>query len=365
MDLKSLMEGHRGQVNNALNHYFEKKRKDVMEKGSEIAQENYTAMQNYILGNGKRLRGICALLAYEACGGKESEKMVLPSLSVEFFHNSSLILDDVMDEDKERREITAAHELIMRWFDKKYGTPPYSGYLFSNNASRFGVSMSIIATNMLFSLGAQTILDSEFSADKKIRALDVYEKTYRLVNLGQMLDMHYEIEKSIDSEKYLRMAHLKTGVLLGSALKIGAVLAGAPASQLNALDEYAQYSATTFQIQDDILDLTPGSKKGRELGSDLKKGKTTLIILLAKENLPASEWKIIEKVLGNEKANESELQKAMKILHEKGVIERAQTMAAEYNTKGKKALRKAKPEFAQKDLEIFDAFADYLVNRNT
>lgn len=361
--LQEYMGSKREIVNATLTQYFEKKRKDLLEAKSEVAEENYTAMQNYILGGGKRLRGICTILAYEACGGNESQKVVLPSLSVEFFHNASLILDDVMDEDKERREVKAAHTLTIEWFNQRYGKPPYKGYLFADTASRFGVSMSMIATDMLFSLGAQTLLDAEFPAEKRIEALKVYEKTYRLVNLGQMLDVHYEIEKNIDSHQYLRMAYLKTGVLLGGALHIGGLFAGATESQRKAMDEYAKYSATTFQIQDDILDVTPGSEKGRELGSDLKKGKTTLLVLLAKENLGKEDWKKIEHVLGNEKASAKELDSIMHLLHEKGIVKKAQAIAEEYNQKGKAALRKAKPAFSDEYLAYFDQFADYLMQR--
>ncbi len=361
--LQEFMGSKRELVNTTLTQYFEKKRKDLLEAKSEVAEENYTAMQNYILGGGKRLRGICTILAYEACGGKEDKKIVLPSLSVEFFHNASLILDDVMDEDKERREVKAAHTLTIEWFNQRYGKPPYKGYLFADTASRFGVSMSMIATDMLFSLGAQTLLDADFPAEKRIEALKVYEKTYRLVNLGQMLDVHYEIEKNIDSHQYLRMAYLKTGVLLGGALHIGGLFAGASESQLKAMDEYAKYSATTFQIQDDILDVTPGSEKGRELGSDLRKGKTTLLVLLAKENLPKEDWKKIEHVLGNEKATTKELNSVMHLLHEKGIVTKAQAIAEDYNQKGKDALRKAKPGFSNEHLAYFDQFADYLMRR--
>ncbi len=358
------MGSKRELVNTTLTHYFEKKRKDLLEAKSEVAEENYLAMQNYILGGGKRLRGICAILAYEACGGKDAQKIVLPSLSVEFFHNASLILDDIMDEDPKRRDVKAAHTLTIEWFKEKYENPPYKGYLFADAATRFGVSMGMIATDMLFSLGAQTILDAEFPAEKRIKALNAYEKTYRMVNLGQMLDVNYEIEKNIDSKQYLRMAYLKTGALLGGALQIGGILAGATESQLKALEEYARYSATTFQIQDDILDVTPGAEKGRELGSDLRKGKTTLLVLLARENMEKEEWKKIENVLGNEKASMKEMETTMKRLHDQGIIAHAQGIAKDYNQKGKEALRKAEPGFPESYLSHFDQFADYLMRRS-
>lgn len=363
MDFAQTIEPYRKQIDAQLAEYFSRKHADLREANSDIAEENYLAMQNYILGKGKRLRSVCALLSYAACGGKDTQKIILPSLSVEFFHNASLILDDVMDEDKERREIIAAHELIGKWFHEKFKTKKYKGYLFADEQSRFAVSMSMIATDMLFSLGAQTILDSEFDAEKKVNALHAYEKTYRLVNLGQMLDVYYEHEKNISKEQYFRMAYLKTGALLGGALKIGGILAGAPEKRLRAMEEFAKYSATTFQIQDDILDVTKGAGKGRELGSDLKKGKTTILVIMAKEMLMKDKWKIVEKVLGNEKATKKDLNMAMQVLYKEGIVEATQKLAEKYNMQGKAAIRRAKPAFSQEHVKMFDAFADYLMHR--
>lgn len=363
MELKTLLEEKRKKIDSEMSSYFEKKRKDIMKVNGDIAEENYLAMQNYVQGKGKRLRSIFALLGYYACGGKKEEKMILPSLSVEFFHNASLILDDVMDEDKERREIVSAHELLITWFKKKFVPTKYKGHLFANTESRFAVSMSVIATDMLFSLGAQTILDSEFDAERKIKALRAYEKTYRMVNLGQMLDVYYEHQKKITTKEYLKMAYLKTGALIGGALKIGGVMANASNKQLMALDEYANYSATTFQIQDDILDVTKGAEKGRMLGSDLRKGKTTILILEARSRLEKEDWKKIEKVLGKEKASRKEVGKAMHILHKKGIVNYAQKLAKEYNEKGKRALRRAKPSFSRESLQMLDSISDYLMER--
>ena len=363
MDFETVVNEQRQKIDEALLRYFEKKHKELVVK-DQVAEENFTAMQNYVQGKGKRLRSICCIAAYHASGGKQEEKVLLPALSVEFLHNASLVLDDMMDEDKERRGIICAHTLLGEWFEKKVGKPAYQGNLFGSAKNRFAVSMSIIAANMLFSLGEQTIIDSAMDAEKKVNAIAAYEKTYRQLNLGQMLDVYYEYKPEVSEQNYLNMAYLKTGALLGGALKIGAILGGASASQLNAFEEYAKYAATTFQIQDDILDVTPGAEKGRELGSDLRKGKNTILVIEAKKILSEKEWKKVESVLGNEKASEKEIQSIMKLFYEKKVVENCTKRAEENIQRGKEALRKAKPAFAKEDTAFFDAFADYLLHRN-
>lgn len=363
MDFGETTTHYREKVDDALKAYFDKKHKEITVK-DPVAEENFLAMQNYVSGKGKRLRSICTIAGYFAVGGKDEEKIILPSLSVEFLHNASLVLDDMMDEDRERRGFLSAHSTLEQWFDKNIGKTPYNGYLFSNARSRFAVSMSVIAADMLLSLGEQTILESKFSGEEKVNAAGIYEKTYRQLNLGQMLDVYYEYKPLVSEENYFNMAYLKTGVLLGGALKLGAALGGATESQLKALEEYALHAATCFQIQDDILDITPGAEKGRPLGSDIRKGKNTILVIEAKKKLSEKEWKKVEHALGNEKISEKELQEIMHLFKEKGIIAAAQAMAEENIAKGKAALRKAKPSFDKEWVLFLDAFADYLLHRN-
>ena len=363
MDFGETTTRYREKIDNALQAYFAKKHKEITVKDA-LAEENFFAMQNYVSGKGKRLRSICTIAAYFACGGKEEEKILLPSLSVEFLHNASLILDDMMDEDRERRGFLSAHSTLEEWFDANIGKTPYTGYLFSNARSRFAVSMSIIAADMLLSLGEQTIIESKFSGEEKINAIGIYEKTYRQLNLGQMLDVYYEYKPQVSEQNYLNMAYLKTGVLIGGSLKLGAALAGASEAQLKALEEFALHAATCFQIQDDILDVTPGAEKGRPLGSDIRKGKNTILVIEAKKVLAEKEWKKVEHALGNEKIGEKELNEIMQLFREKKIISNAQAMAEESIAKGKAALRKAKPAFNKEWLSFLDAFADYLLHRS-
>ncbi|QQR92513.1 MAG: polyprenyl synthetase family protein [Candidatus Iainarchaeum archaeon] len=363
MDFGETTTRYREKVDNALQSYFEKKHKEITVK-DPIAEENFFAMQNYVSGKGKRLRSICAIAGFFAVGGKDEEKITLPSLSVEFLHNASLILDDMMDEDRERRGFLSAHSTIEEWFDANIGKTPYNGYLFSNAKSRFAVSMSVIAADMLLSLGEQTIIESKFSGEQKVDAIAIYEKTYRQLNLGQMLDVYYEYKPLVSEENYLNMAYLKTGTLLGGSLKLGAALGGATESQLKALEEYALHAATCFQIQDDILDITPGAEKGRPLGSDIRKGKNTILVIEAKKTLNEKEWKKVEHALGNEKIGEKELNEIMQLFKEKNIVTNAQKIAEENIAKGKAALRKAKPAFDKEWMQFLDALADYLLHRS-
>jgi geranylgeranyl pyrophosphate synthase len=100
------------------------------------------------------------------------------------------------------------------------------------------------------------------------------------------------------------------------------------------------------------------------LGSDIRKGKNTILVIEAKKVLDEKEWAKVEKALGNEKISEKELQEIMKLFHEKKIITHAQKIAEESIVKGKAALRKAKPAFKKEWLEFLDAFADYLLHRS-
>ncbi|MDO8538310.1 MAG: polyprenyl synthetase family protein [archaeon] len=362
MEFQKILEADREKINTALKDYLEKKREELEHLG-ELVDKEYEIMTNYLLGNGKRLRSILTVQAFNAVNGKHNEDIFFPSLSVEFFHNASLILDDVMDEDAERRGIKSSHEILLKWFNERYGKNKYNGKLYKDCASRFAVSLSTIGTNILFSFGANTIIESSFDNETKLKALSIYEKTYREVNLGQLLDILFEYKKDITEQQYFEMAKRKTGCLLAGALTIGATLGNAEQKQIDTLTDYALSSATTFQIQDDIMDLLPEYHKGREIGSDIRKGKTTLVLIHAMQKADEKQKKLLKEVVGKNNASQEEINEAIEVFHKTDSINYARNYAKQKIEEGKQALQKNNNLFSKEGKEFFENFAEYVINR--
>ncbi len=209
---------------------------------------------NYILAlNGKRFRPILLLAAYRAYQGDLAQAMA-GAMAIEIFHNFTLLHDDIMDEAPLRRGEVTVHE--------KYDT---------NTAILSGDAMMISAYQWL---GQYAHLPN-FS-----EILHSFSQTAMDVCRGQQMDMDFEQSWDVKVDDYLEMIRLKTAVLLGASLKIGALIGGAPSQDANNLYDFGIKAGLAFQIQDDILDSFGSTAAvGKQIGGDIIQNKKTFLLV--------------------------------------------------------------------------------------
>ncbi len=210
---------------------------------------------NYVLDiGGKRIRPILTLLGCELFGGNK-EDAINQALAIEIFHNFTLIHDDIMDQAPLRRNQQTVHK---KWND--------------NVAILAGDAMMIQAYQQL----------AQLDPEKLPEVLSLFNKTAIEVCEGQQLDMNFESADDVTIGEYIEMIGLKTSVLLGCALEIGAIIAGANQNDRKSLYNFGLNIGIAFQIQDDILDLYADPEKfGKQVGGDVIANKKTLLYLTA------------------------------------------------------------------------------------
>lgn len=217
----------------------------------------YDPLRYFFTIGGKRIRPILTLLAAEKFGSKNHEAMPA-ALAIEIFHNFSLIHDDIMDEAPVRRGKETVH--------KKWDT-----------------NIAILSGDVLLIKAYQQLNTYPENIVKELHT--VFNKTAIEVCEGQQMDMDFENISTISRSNYLEMIKLKTSVLLGCALKIGAIIAGANQTEQQQLYDYGINMGIAFQIQDDLLDLYGDpSLVGKQVGGDIIANKNTLLMILAKED---------------------------------------------------------------------------------
>jgi len=241
MNLVELREQFESELNEYLN---------------ALPNNNLHAPIKYILSlGGKRFRPILVLLSASAFG-KLDKKTRQAALAVEIFHNFSLVHDDIMDEAPLRRGKKTVHA---KWDE--------------NTAILSGDAMLIEAYKMLSLAGTSSNLKD---------LLDLFNKTSAEVCWGQQLDMDFEMRSDVDVESYIEMIGLKTAVLLGCALKMGAIVGRANKKDADLLYEFGKQAGIGFQIQDDYLDAFGDPKKfGKQIGGDIISNKKTILIIRA------------------------------------------------------------------------------------
>lgn len=377
MNFESLLREYKEKVDNELELFFDKKIKELKDSFLRL---NYSYAKEFVLHGGKRLRPISMIMAYNAVNKGNEKSILAPSLSVELVHNSTLVHDDIMDEDELRRNHPTMHKQSRDWFlecqksqiSEHAQEPPVrdgrfltnykgaknEGSLFNNASSRFAVSNAILCGNILLSLGYSALDMADNKNSKK--ACFVYNQAYNEVVDGQIMDILTSFN-DISEKKYFDIIAKKTAALFKASVEIGAILGGADKGQTESLSEYALQAALAFQIKDDVMDVSHEMDKGHELGSDIKQGKKNLLIIKALEFSDNRNKKIINNILGKENATSEEVDSVIELFKSTGAIDYAEKLSKEKIKSAKEHLKKA--ELNKESSEFFSKLADYMVDR--
>jgi len=307
--------------------------------------------------NGKRLRPIGTMLSYFA-SGKIDKKIILPALSIELLQSHSLILDDIMDEDEFRRGKKTIYQSMKEYFIENYGEESYEGSLFSKKSNKYATSFGMMLGNIVLILSELAVIDSEFPDSYKIKALRAINLADEIIYHGQMKDIDMETHQNITETDYLMMIERKTSVFFGMALQIGSILAGDDESKSNLYYEFGKTAALSFQIQDDIIDIV--GKKGHQVGSDIRKGKRTLLYIKSLELSNEYQKKDLIKYYG--KNHDETVKRIIQIMQDTGSINYCKKLANLKNNKAKKILEKI--NMSNEHKIIFRDMTDFMLNRS-
>lgn len=314
--------------------------------------------------SGKRLRPILAILAYLAVGGKNIEKYIPDILAFELFHNHTLIHDDVYDEDDLRRHETAVHILFEDWFKRNYKIKSDGAKIYKTSLKRCGAVSAIITGKYLLTISSFPILHSKVLSDRdKVRIMKLHQKVSIYDNTGQAIDLMFEEDDNIHEQDYFNMVLCKTGMLFKASILTGALIGKATEKQLKVLEQYANEIVIAFQIKDDLMDIGKGTK-GRGLGSDIKHGKKTLLVIHTLKNATGQDKKVFLEVLGNKKATLPQIRKAIDIMGKAGSIEYCKAEAKKRIRRAIKELDKAKPPLKREHKQALAELASYMLNRD-
>jgi geranylgeranyl diphosphate synthase type II len=263
----------------------------------------------YIMGlGGKRLRPMLTLLSYSLYRN-DPEKIVSYAAAVEAFHNFTLMHDDIMDKAPLRRGKATVHE--------KWNT---------NTAILSGDVMLVKVYDMFLSLEGNTLKE----------VLRIFNQCAAEVCEGQQWDMEFETKEKVTEKQYIEMIRLKTAVLLGFSLELGALLADASPEDRIALRNFGVNIGIGFQLKDDLLDVYADKKKfGKQVGGDIIANKKTFLLIKALEKAKGKDKAELMEWLGQKKFNKSKKVTAVTSIYDKlNIKEITEKKINEYFDKG-------------------------------
>ncbi len=297
--------------------------------------------QEYLLCFAKRLRPALVLMTYGCINENiDEDALLLVAAGIELFHTWTLTQDDIIDNDDMRRGVDTVHKYI-----EKKGMNRYS--LSADDAYIYGVNVAMLVSDIQHALSidyftqyAEKCPDASMKIIKLIQVLET-SIIGKLV-CGEVIDVQFgNAYKTFDSllelseDEIINMLWLKTGILYYFAAIAGSYLA-IPEDDMRdrriiSLANFAGKCGIAFQLQDDILGIV-GTQEviGKPIGSDIREGKKTTILLESIRNASFEEKAVLESIIGNKKASKNDIQKATELLIKLGGIEYTKKLAKKY-----------------------------------
>jgi geranylgeranyl diphosphate synthase, type II len=234
----------------------------------------------YILSlGGKRMRPALLLMACDLFGG-DIKRAISPALAIEVFHNFTLMHDDIMDNAPLRRGKITVHE-------------------------RWNSNVGILSGDVMLIEGYKLMMQVDDRILRQI--LDIFNETAVGVCEGQQIDMEFETRNDVNIDEYITMIRLKTAVVLGGALKIGAIIGGASTADATLMRNFGEHLGIAFQLQDDILDVYGNPEKfGKLVGGDIISNKKTFLLIKALELADKQQAEELRGWLSSEQSDQNE-----------------------------------------------------------
>ncbi|MCA0152631.1 polyprenyl synthetase family protein [Winogradskyella vincentii] len=291
---------------------------------------------NYILKlGGKRLRPVLTLMTAEVFG-TEANLALDAALSVEVFHNFSLIHDDIMDDAPLRRGKQTVHE-------------------------KWDLNTGILSGDAMLILAYQ--LFENYESQKFQSLAKLFSKTALEVCEGQQYDIDFETRNDVTIPEYLKMIEYKTAVLVGAAMKMGAIVAGASQTDQQSIYDFGRYLGIAFQLQDDYLDAFGNPETfGKQVGGDILENKKTYLYLKTLELGSDLHQDLLLKTINNDEISDDLKVKSIKDLFtDSGASSATQEAVREFTDEAFKVLETL--NISEDKKQVLQLFGEQLLNR--
>jgi len=292
---------------------------------------------SYILSiGGKKIRPILTLMATEVFD-VDCKKALAAATAVEVFHNFSLVHDDIMDDAPLRRGNVTVHE-------------------------KWDINTGILSGDAMLILAYQHFEEYEPNIFRKLAKL--FSKTALEVCEGQQYDVDFETRTDVTIPEYLKMIEYKTAVLVGAAMKMGAIVAETSEENANLIYDFGLNLGIAFQLQDDYLDAFGNPETfGKQVGGDIIENKKTYLYLKAIEFASQQEKEQLLHLFSIQPTeNKNKIESVKELFNTTGATQATQIAIQEFTFKAFETLEKMNISNDKK--VMLQSFGENLMNRN-
>ena len=254
-------------------------------------------MCQYVISNhGKRVRPAFCVLAYYMLGGKDPAKAIDIGAAVELIHNATLIHDDINDGGELRRGRRTLHR-------------------------EYTLTKAIVAGDFMLTRGYKAL------GNLPEEAMQVIANAASAMSEGEFTQQDFERVATVTEKDYFKIINGKTAVLINAAAMAGAFLVTKDQSKLSIIDQYSSKIGLSFQIIDDMLDITGSKKTGKRVGIDMTEGKPTLPVIYAMQDPKHGDE--IRSLFTDRDITPEEVERSLELIKETDALARCKRKAEE------------------------------------
>ncbi|MFF2021567.1 polyprenyl synthetase family protein [Streptomyces sp. NPDC058171] len=344
----------RGKIDAALDAFLTDKARAAA--GQHLPGEVTALLADFLAAGGKRIRPLLCLTGWQVAGGRGRPlPVVRTAASLEMFHAFCLIHDDVMD----RSDVRRGHPTLHRALATRHAPGRTAA-----TANRLGASAAVLIGDLALTWSDELLHTAGLSDRQLTRVLPLLDAMRTEVMYGQYLDVTATGTGTVDVSRALAICRYKTAkYTIERPLHIGAALAGAERSLLDALSAFAIPLGEAFQLRDDLLGVFGDpTRTGKPALDDLREGKATVLIALALRHATRAQADRLRPLLGHRGLTHQQAATARSIITATGAVQRVETMITERYGQALTHLRAAPLEATS--ARLLEEFAGSAVRRS-
>ncbi|MHA1673818.1 MAG: polyprenyl synthetase family protein [Promethearchaeota archaeon] len=357
----SFLASEREKINQMMNAYFKKL---IDGEEEQYLRKFLTHAYNFSKGPGRRLLPICLVNTFV---GLSSDKLISEylediykiSICIEFLHISTLVIDDLIDNEEIRRGLPTFHKSILDI--ENLNQKPKKVKMDQARITEYESSSAIYGGNLTSLLGSRIILDSKFDIKRKQKAINIYIAGLEGMTRGYLLDEHYKLKtlNEITLEDYLILSSLKRGKQMETAVGIGAILGNARKSQMEPLMQAMNKLGIIEQLVNDVKG-SFGDPKEKSIDADIRSGQCTILTVIAHQAADTTQRQKLDSTLGNLQATPEDIEQIREIYRATGALDFVKMYSNSLKNDVSNLLKKVYPGLKEKNMKFSEDLLSYL-----
>lgn len=309
--------GIRERVDAALASFLAAKREEL--RGWDENLTDLADTSSRLVESGKRVRPAFCWWGWRGFGGEDTDDAIRAAASLDLLHLAALIHDDLIDDSDERRGRPSAHRSFAE---------THRARAWHRSAAGFGAAAATLTGDICFAWADELYTSSGLDARSLAGGQPILNRMRSEVTAGQYLDLLAAAEGDGTVARALAVARLKTArYTIERPLQLGAAIAGARPEALGALAAYGVPLGEAFQLRDDILGVFGDpAVTGKPAGDDLREGKQTILIALARTGANAGQRRLLQDRVGDPRLSASDADELRDVIVTTGALSQAQRL---------------------------------------